>query len=67
MPWEGYHHESLDIEFTSFEFLTTGFFYQLGAGFFEAILQENFGEIVHFNVHMIPPEKFVCYYKISIE
>ena len=58
---------SLKIEFTPFDFLNTGDFYYLGAGFFEKILQDNFGETVHFEVHMIPPEKNVCYYKIIIE
>ncbi|NHI93472.1 MAG: HTH domain-containing protein [Candidatus Lokiarchaeota archaeon] len=58
---------SLKIEFSPFDFLNTGFFYHLGAGFFEAMLQENFGKDVHFNVHIIPPEKYVCYYKITIE
>ncbi len=57
----------LKIKFAPFEFLNTGLFYYMGAGFFEAILQENFGDHVHFDVHMIPPEKFVCYYKINME
>ena len=57
----------LRVKFYPFEFLSTGLFYYLGAGFFEAILQENFKEKIEFNVHMIPPEKYVCYYKISLE
>ncbi|NHI92817.1 MAG: HTH domain-containing protein [Candidatus Lokiarchaeota archaeon] len=58
---------SLKTQFFPFEFLNTGLLYYLGAGFFEAILQDNYGEIVHVNVHMIPPEKYICYYKIGIK
>ena len=57
----------LRLKFFPFEFLNSGLFYYLGAGFFEAILQENFKEKIEFDVHMIPPEKYVCYYKISIK
>ncbi len=59
--------KGIKVEFTPFDFLDSGLFYHFGAGFFEAIIQEVFGKHVNFNVHMIPPEKFVCYYKISIK
>ena len=58
--------QSLKVEFKPFEFLDSGLFYHFCAGFFEAIIQETFDNHVYFNVHMIPPEKFVCYYKISM-
>lgn len=58
---------SLKIEFTRLDYLDFRSFYYLVAGFLEAVLQENFGETVNFDVHLIPPEKFVCYYKISIK
>ena len=57
----------LRVKFYNFEFLNSGLFYYLGAGFFEEILQDNFKEEIEFDVHMIPPEKYICYYKISLK
>ena len=58
---------SLKIEFAPTDYLNFEFFYYIIAGSIEAVLQDNFGETVNFDVHIIPPEKFVCYYKISIK
>ena len=58
---------SLKIEFAPTDYLNFESFYHIVAGSIEAVLQDNFGESVNFDIHIIPPEKFVCYYKISIK
>ena len=58
---------TLKIQFAPLNYLDFQSLYHVVAGSIEDVLQENFGETVNFDVHMIPPEKFVCYYKISIK